>query len=136
MPRTELQNRILALVESERATRAPRAGEDPAYLAWIRTLPCLVCSMAVYGCSWIFSPEAELIFETAPVARIRISEAAHVGVRGLGSKSDDTETVPLCPRHHRTGNDAHHALGKWFWLYHNLDREVIVAALQRRYALQ
>lgn len=133
MPRTELQNNILALLEAERRDAPPKPGEDPAYLAWIRTLPCLVCSISIYGLPWIFSPEADLIFETAPIARIRIAEAAHVGSRGLGRKSDDRETIPLCPGHHRTGRDAHHVLGKWFWAYHDLDRERIIGELQARF---
>lgn len=133
MPRTELQNQILAMVEQERSAQTPRTGEDPAYLDWIRTLPCLICSVQIYGCAWIFSDDAGLIFETAPGAKSRIAEAAHVGIRGLGTKCDDRETVPLCPKHHRTGRDAHHVLGKWFWLYHDLDRERVIAVLQGRY---
>jgi|SRR5208337_183137 len=50
---------------------------DPAYLAFIRSLPCAVCF------------------------RTRNVEAAHVGRRGMGQKSSDRETIPLCSLHHR-----------------------------------
>ena len=51
---------------------------DPAYLAFIRSLPCAVCP------------------RTPP----RV-EAAHVGRRGLGQKCSDREAIPLCSLHHQ-----------------------------------
>ncbi len=60
---------------------------DPKYLAWIRTLPCLVC-----GSSWK-------------------TEAAHTRSHGMAQKSSDRSCIPLCARHHRTGNDSYHKLG-------------------------
>lgn len=62
-----------------------------------------------------------------------ISEAAHVGERGLGQKCSDRETIPLCVEHHRTQPYAHHVLGKKFWAHHGLDKEAIVAELNRLY---
>ena len=64
-----------------------KPGRNPRYLAWIRTQPCCVCG-----------------------ARRGI-EASHTGPHGLGQKSPDTSAVPLCTRHHRTGNDSYHRLG-------------------------
>jgi hypothetical protein len=79
---------------------------DSRYLAWIRTLPCLVCGAT------------------------RGIEASHTGPRGLGQKSADTSAVPLCSRHHRTGKDSYHKLGaRRFAQVHNLDLAAIVRRL-------
>lgn len=59
-----------------------------AYLAWIRSLPCLVCRTS------------------------RNVEASHVGPHGLAQKASDFKTVPLCAAHHRTGNASLHKLGR------------------------
>ena len=79
---------------------------DARYLAWIRTLPCLVCGAT------------------------RGIEASHTGPRGLGQKSPDTSAIPLCHQHHRTGSDSYHRLGaRRFAQVHNLDIPVIVRLL-------
>lgn len=79
------------------------------YLAWIRTQPCLVCGST----RWI--------------------EAAHTGPHGLGQKSPDSSAVPLCIRHHRTGNDSYHRLGpRRFSEVHDLDISTIVRRLNAR----
>ena len=79
---------------------------NPKYLAWIRTQPCLVCGST----RWI--------------------EAAHTGPHGLGQKSPDTSAVPLCAKHHRTGNNSYHRLGpREFGEAHNLDLAAIVRRL-------
>ena len=82
-----------------RSATRKKIGKNPAYLAFIRTLPCEVCG-------------------AYPV------EAAHVGAgpRGFSAKCPDNETIPLCARHHRTGKDAHHVLGRNFWSHHGIDR--------------
>jgi len=86
--------------------RARPPARDSRYLAWIRTQPCVVCG-----------------------ARRGI-EASHTGPRGLGQKSPDTSAIPLCARHHRTGNDSYHRLGpRNFAERHNLDISVIVRRL-------
>src|SRR4029434_7903636 len=41
----------------------------------------------------------------------RAVEAAHTGPHGLSQKSSDLCTIPLCVKHHRTGNDSYHKLG-------------------------
>lgn len=46
------------------------------YLEFIREFPCIVC-------------------ERSPV------EAAHSGAHGLGIKTDDNRTLPICADHHR-----------------------------------
>lgn len=79
------------------------------YLAWIRTQPCLVCGAQ------------------------RGIEASHTGPHGLGQKSSDTSAIPLCVRHHRTGNDSYHKLGpRKFALAHNLDIPAIVRRLSAK----
>jgi hypothetical protein len=79
------------------------------YLAWIRTLPCLVCR------------------RTSGV------EAAHTGPHGMAQKSPDTSAVPLCARHHRTGRDSYHKLGaRAFERRHGLNIPAIVARLNER----
>lgn len=94
----------------------PKPIKDPAYLDFIRTKPCICCSAW-----WNFHGQ------TTP------TEAAHVGDRGLGQKCSDREAIPLCERHHRTGPLAHHKLGKKFWAYHSLDRNAIIAQLNKEY---
>jgi hypothetical protein len=83
--------------------RPPRSRR---YLAWIRTQPCCVCGSR------------------------RGIEASHTGPRGLGQKSPDSSAIPLCRRHHRTGDDSYHRLGpRKFGEVHNLDLAAIVRRL-------
>ena len=50
---------------------------DEKHLAWVRTLPCCVCTRSTAG------------------------EAHHdTQGRGMGQKADDTRTIPLCRMHH------------------------------------
>ena len=92
----------------------PRKGptRDPKYLAFIRKQPCVACM----GGAWLW-----------PV------EAAHIGVRGLGQKSSDLETIPLCAYHHRDGSISAHTLGKRFWKYHGLDKAALIAKYNRMF---
>ena len=76
------------------------------YLAWIRTLPCVVCGSIL----WI--------------------EASHTGPHGLSQKSSDYSAIPLCSTHHRTGRDSYHKLGpRRFSEVHSLDIRAIVSRL-------
>lgn len=66
-------------------------GRDERYAALVE-LGCIVCR------NWleVFSP----------------AEIHHIRARGsMGRKAKDTETIPLCPMHHRTGpyGVAYHA---------------------------
>ena len=65
--------------------KSPR---NPRYLAWIRTQPCCVCGAK------------------------RGIEASHTGPHGIGQKSPDSSAIPLCAKHHRTGADSYHRLGR------------------------
>lgn len=40
-----------------------------------------------------------------------VTEAAHLGITGLSSKSSDFLAVPLCSEHHRTGSGSLHSVG-------------------------
>jgi hypothetical protein len=82
---------------------------DPMYLAWIRTLACVVCGST------------------------RGIEASHTGPHGLGQKSSDFSAIPLCYKHHRTGKDSYHRLGpQKFAQTHDLDILKIVARLNTK----
>ena len=81
----------------------------PGYLEWIRTLPCSVCRTT------------------------RAVEAAHTGPHGLSQKSSDLSAIPLCARHHRTGDDSYHKLGpREFAEVHRLNIPAIVAHLNAK----
>ena len=57
----------------------PKRIEDPAHLARVRALPCVVCGMTP-------------------------SEAHHIREgSGMGQKAGDHEAISLCPYHHQTG---------------------------------
>ena len=82
---------------------------DLRYLAWIRTLPCVVCGAN------------------------RGIEASHTGPHGLGQKSSYFSAIPLCYRHHRTGADSYHRLGpKKFSKMHDLNIPKIVGRLNTK----
>ena len=90
-----------------------KPARSPKYLAWIRTQPCLVCGST----RWI--------------------EAAHTGPHGLGQKPPDSSAVPLCLKHHRTGNDSYHRLGpRKFGEVHHLDLPAIVRRLNLKPTLR
>src|SRR5260370_36636870 len=86
---------------------------NPRYLAWIRTLPCLVCG------------------------RTTGIEAAHTGPHGIAQKSSDRSAVPLCRPHYRTGRDSYHKLGpRAFERHHRLDLHEVVSHLNERPAIR
>ena len=84
---------------------------DWQYLRYIRTYPCVVCA-----------------------ASGRKVEAAHVGPHGLGQKASDLQSIPLCGRHHRTGQDSLHKLGPVkFQATHRLDFAALTTMFQAFY---
>ena len=86
-----------------------KPARHPGYLQWIRSLPCSVCRTT------------------------RAVEAAHTGPRGLSQKSSDLCAIPLCDRHHRTGDDSYHKLGpRRFSEVHHLDIPAIIARLSAK----
>lgn len=96
----------------QRRTGPARRGRtlDPQYLAWLRRQAC-----AIDNC------------------QRRDIEAAHVGPRGYGARCHDAQAIPLCSRHHRTGKDAQHVLGRGFWGFHALDRWETIRKYRRAY---
>ncbi len=96
--------------------------KDPAYLAWIRTLPCAVAGPDCHG--------------PVEAAHVRYSDAAVGRVNaGLQVKpSDRPWSLPLCRRHHREGPKAQHAgAERAWWLSHGIDASVLCLALSKRY---
>ena len=88
--------------------RNPRQ-HDEKHLAFIRTLPCLICRNTI-------STEA---------AHVRMSDGRIAKpVTGIGIKPDDRFTVPLCGLHHR---EQHSMSERRFWERH--DRDPILVAL-------
>lgn len=83
--------------------RQPRK-KDPAYLQFIRTLPCAVAHLG--GCSG-----------KVEAAHVRFSDAAHGKLNpGLQAKPDDRPwTAPLCHGHHNGGPKAQHAAKERAW---------------------
>jgi len=82
---------------------------NSGYLQWIRTLPCSVCRTT------------------------RAVEAAHTGPHGLSQKSPDLSAIPLCVKHHRTGDDSYHKLGpRKFAEVHQLSILAMVARLSTK----
>jgi hypothetical protein len=87
---------------------------DPAYLTWIRSLPCLICQH-----------HGER--QQTP------TEAHHFGPRGLSQKVPDRQAVPLCIEHHRTGRTAVHVLGKRFADHHCIEIWQAIEQLNQQY---
>lgn len=101
---------------SKPTNRSPSEGGDPAYLAFVRQLPC--CAPGVRPCE---SPTPQ--------------HAHHSTGAGMGLKSSDRETMPLCWFHHAEFHQGNGA----FELWSRDDRRVFqseqVERVQRAYAL-
>jgi hypothetical protein len=114
----------------KKRARRSKPGDDPAYKAFIRLLPCVVCHL-----NWPLSELAGLIVEHAVESGITRSECAHVGIRGLGQLCPDRETLPLCGVvHHREGPQSHHVLGKGFQAAHGINAGQLFVRLQVLYS--
>ena len=98
-------------IASQRLYHPSKPVRDEAYKRFIRKLPCICC-----GKTW------------------RI-EAAHFGPHGLGQKSSDLQTLPLCRACHRTDpKHSYHVLGpKDFAIVHGIDAEALIALLNEFY---
>src|ERR1700689_3438989 len=62
---------------------------DPAYRAWIRTLPCTIC-----GAGW------------------RVEAAPTGSDGGISMKPSDYSCIPLCRNCHTAAKGAYHRIGK------------------------
>lgn len=112
-----------------RSATKKRTGRDPKYLDFIRSLMCVCC----YQIDFDYPSGRQEFFEEQMRDWKPAPEAAHVGERGLSQKCNDRETIPLCAEHHRTGKDSHHVLGKSFWDHWSIDKDALVAQLQKRF---
>lgn len=85
MPRTSKPIRRKTRLKAKRATKR-RSGRvrDEAYMAWVRTLPCVLQGGGCLGAI----------------------HAHHAGVRAGGRKADDNTTIPFCARHHGAWHDG------------------------------
>lgn len=98
---------------------------DKEYLAFVRSLPCIVCILP-----WKLDGSG-IAYSNVQKS---ITEAAHTGSHGIGQKSSDRDALPLCAiEHHREGPTSYHKLGTKFFAYHGLDRKKLVADLQRQF---
>ena len=95
--------------------RRRKKTDNPAYLKWIRTLPCSIPACPYFGSFF---------------HRI---EAHHAGDHGLSQRAPDRTAIPLCDVHHREAWSSVHNLGKYFWKFHKLDRDAIINELNSRY---
>jgi len=81
----------------------------PKYLKFVRGLPC-----AVSGRNWGI-------------------EACHCGDRGLNTKVDDIQTIPLHREYHTRGKYSYHVLGRVrFEQHHGVSVERIITETQLR----
>ena len=95
------------------ATRLKK-DRDPAYLKWLHGEPCFIC----------------YLFRLEQNGR---TEAAHVGDRGLSQKCPDSQALPCCAWHHRTGPESLHRLGGKFWQRWGLDKAELITAYRKKY---
>lgn len=90
-----------------------RPDRDPAYLAFLRTLPCLLC---VRG------------------EQCTPTEAAHLGPHGISQKAPDYDAIPLCGGvHHREGRTSASVLGRRFLEFHGIDHRSITQEMRARF---
>lgn len=139
MKRTPL-NRSCVPVKRKRPGPPRRSSRmlDPAYLEWLRTMPCWGCWPDAY---------ASLAGERRSVTRIprtigrqtERSEAAHIGLstdrRGASQKYSDDTAIPLCAVCHTGASDSIHKTSvEEFLEMHGSDRDTVIGMFQRLYA--
>jgi hypothetical protein len=109
-----------------RSATKKRIGKDPLYLAWIHTLPCVICAQ-----------HSQNEFRAEPWTQLLPTEAAHLGPHGLSQKVPDRRVVPLCAFHHRADvnsvSSLHALKPATFWIMHSLDPEKIITELNERF---
>ncbi len=120
-----------------RRTGPPRRSSrahNPAYLAWLRTMPCAICYARAYAILGI-SILCEFGSTCYPT---HAAEAAHVGwgnsSRGMSQKHSDDTAIPLCRSCHTEGKQSVHAIGPVeFFAHHGTDRDETIRSFQRLY---
>lgn len=77
--------------------RLSKPQSDPARLAWVREQACAIHA------GWIWQRGDEDVFDEQCQGR---TEACHEGRKpGTSMKCPDSETMPMCSRHHRMWTD-------------------------------
>lgn len=112
---------------------------NPEYLAFCRTLPCVICYAEAYAflTKHAAFDDIELFTRGALYGRQGSpTEAAHIGfsgkTRGLSQKCSDIESAPLCGiEHHREGEFSIHKMGPdAFFAHHGADRDSTIMMFQ------
>lgn len=88
---------------------------DREYLAWVASLPCVVC---------------------VKMGQMQQSktDAHHFGPRGLGQRAPDRHAIPLCHvEHHQHGKEAVHVIGRRFSEHHGIDCFRLIELLNFEY---
>lgn len=79
--------------------------KDRRHLAFIASLPCVICGTHPVEC-----------------AHIRFGDAESGKMQALAKKPSDHWVLPLCPNCHRTGPEAQHSQSeRWFWERHRIN---------------
>ena len=108
-----------------RSATRKKTGKSPEYLAWLHTLPCIVCILP-----WKLN-QSGVSYSNVQKTK---TEAAHLGAHGISQKAPDRQAVPMCRFHHQTGPESLHNIGpKRFWALHRLDPNTIISALNAKY---
>lgn len=90
------------------------AGENPAFLSFVRTLRCRM---------WMHDTCDGAI------------EAHHAGERGLGQRAHDDTAIPLCLKHHRAWHDANGVFKTWNKLKRRIWRDQQIRWTQKEFKI-
>jgi hypothetical protein len=106
----------LLLPKGKRRLTPKRSTKDEAHLRLIRQCPCLACGI-----------------EPAEAAHVKYADPMRGKDHpGIGRKSHDMWTVPLCPSCHRNGKNCQHQHNeRVWWEQHRIDP---LAVAERLYA--
>lgn len=102
---------------------------DPAYLNWIRSLPCAYC---------LALGPSEAHHSTVHPSRCEPCSGTQrgrheAGKRGKGTKSHDHYAIPLCLKHHRDFHDSARDFRTWNKAQKRLWQEAMVHEFHSRY---
>lgn len=85
---------------------------DKEYLSKVAEIGCIICYIAGY-----------------PETPCEIHHIRDVGL-GLGVRNNHTNTLPLCPEHHR-GNEGIHGMGRKAWERKYSTQQELLEQVQR-----
>ena len=119
------QNAPRACKRQKRVLRFGKIPQNPEFLAFVRTLPCILTGKTGYAT--LGTPRQVFVHQCS--GRI---EASHVGRSGMRIKAADETCLPMCSRGHRTGPLAHHKISSLFWSAWGLNKQVLVEQTQQK----